>query len=918
MSLPLLSTKCHIPPLRASCVSRPRLNKKLLEGVKRPGSFALLSGPAGFGKTTLLTEAITGLRQQVAWLSLEAADNDPIRFWMYLLAACQSIVPEIGQSAMALLQTLQQLPDDAIPIILINDLDKSGADLVLVLDDYQAIQSPSIHAALAFLLEHLPNTFHVVISTRVDPPWPLARYRARGQMVEIRAPDLRFTPDETAAFLNECMGLGLSANDIAALEARTEGWIASLQLAAISMIGRSDVTGFIKAFTGSHVYVAEYLIEEVMANQSEEVKAFLLQTSILERMNAGLCEALTAAPDAQAVLKNLYQANLFILPLDDQGQWFRYHPLFADLLKARLQQTTLKDSITSLHQRAAAWYEQAGMMNDAMEHILAAGDFPKAVMILEKVARPMIINAYFKTVEDWLQAIPPEYRAESLEINMTFAWMFLMRRNVTQAAPHLERLQALFAQAEAGEIPVSLEGEWLALQSILLNSQGRAAESRDLAEKALKLLSNEDTQVRTMTYMALANAYREMLDYEHAEAAAEAMIQNSRAAGDLASEIFGYSFLGLILVQEGKLHAAHETASQGLRLVERTGSFSPFSATLYGELAQIYYHWHQLEEARGHFERSVQLSLLGGFSDAQIYHGVFLSRLFQMEGDLQSSVQEIEKALDLMRTAAPALVGEEVIAQQVSVFLAFDRFAEVQTEMKPYGFHFDVGFSYPQVAPGTGIPHPLGLLYNSALRILLYEARRTREHGVLSQGIELAGLVIEGLLRCSHLPVALQTLLLRAQLYMAIGDSQSGLADVARALELAEPEGFISVFVEEGRLVAEALMNFIKRGHGSVRLQYVQEILAAFPAELRAKPGASPVGAADESSVLIVPLTPRELEVLQLIAAGDSNQTVSDKLIITLSAVKKHTGNIFDKLNAENRTQAVARARQLGLLSPDG
>ncbi|HSB03016.1 MAG TPA: AAA family ATPase, partial [Anaerolineales bacterium] len=431
MANSLLSTKLHTPRTRANAVSRPRLAEKLLAGVNRPGSFVLLSGPAGFGKTTLLSEFVAELQRPVAWVSLDEGDNDPIRFWTYLLTACQSIRRGIGESGLALLQSPQPLPDETLPTILINDLVRLGADLVLVLDDYHTIQNQTIHSALSFLLDHLPDKLHLVISTRIDPPWPVARFRARDQLVEIRALDLRFTTGETAAFLNQVMGLNLSSENVAALEARTEGWIASLQLAALSMKGHSDVTGFIEAFTGSHIYVAEYLIEEVLGRQSEEVKTFLMQTSILGRLHASLCEAVTGHIESQALLKDLYQANLFVIPLDDEGQWYRYHQLFTDLLQARLQQTFSADVIAALHQRAATWYEQTGMMPEAIEHALVARDFSHAAQLIEKTAMPMILNAYFITVEDWLQRIPPEYLNESLRANLAFAWMYLMRRNFT-------------------------------------------------------------------------------------------------------------------------------------------------------------------------------------------------------------------------------------------------------------------------------------------------------------------------------------------------------------------------------------------------------------------------------------------------------------------------------------------------------
>jgi LuxR family maltose regulon positive regulatory protein len=363
-----------------------------------------------------------------------------------------------------------------------------------------------------------------------------------------------------------------------------------------------------------------------------------------------------------------------------------------------------------------------------------------------------------------------------------------------------------------------------------------------------------------------------------------------------------------------------------MRRIEQTGSFSPFSATLFGELAQVLYHWHRLEEAREYFSRSVEWSILGGFSDAKIYHSVFLSRLFQMEGNLQASMAEIEKALGLIQTAwmAPALVMEEVVAQQVSIFLALDRYSAVQTVLKRYGFTFDDGFSYPEFAPGSSLSHAKGLLYNSALRTLRYEAGSKHDQQALKDGIELADLVIKGSLQSRQLPIVLQTLLLRAQLHTALGDHPAALADVSRALELAAPEGFISIFIEEGQPVAEMLKNLLKHNlPEKVPPDYVSEILAAFPrAGFIKASGTQPVPGlfvekADDFLAPIESLTPRELEVLQLIADGDSNQRIADQLVITLSAVKKHTGNIFRKLNVTSRTQAVARARQLGLLSSD-
>jgi len=916
MSLALLSTKFRIPHARGNAVSRSRLTEKLLTGVQRPGSFVLLSGPAGFGKTTLLSEFATDLQRPLAWISLDESDNDPIRFWTYLITASQSIQPEIGESALGLLQSPQQLPDETIATILINDLVRLDTDLIIVLDDYHIIQNSTIHSALAFLLDHLPEKLHLVVATRVDPPWPLPRFRARDQLIEIRATDLRFTSDETAAFLNQVMGLNLSAENIAALESRTEGWIASLQLAAISMRGRADVTGFIRAFTGSHVYVAEYLIEEVLERQPQDIKTFLLQTSILERLNAALCETVSGRADSQDVLKYLYQSNLFVHPLDDEGQWFRYHHLFADLLQARMRQSLSDDDIAALHRRAAAWYEQTGMISEAMEHSLTAKDYSHAIQIIGNVALPMILQAHVRTVDGWLQSIPQTYLEQSPEVNMAFAWLNLLRGTFSGATPYVERLFNIFSSTDMGDQNPSIRGEWLAMQSKLLSVQGKMAESRDLANQALQILPETAVHIRSLIYINQATIYQHMLDYDHAAEMFQMIVRDSQATGNFTFEILATSGQAQMLLQQGKLHAGFEIASQGVRRLEMTGKTTPFSATLYGELGQIHYHWHQLDQARSYLLRSIQASGLNGYSDPEIYHHVMLSRMFQMEEDWDAAAREMQKASDLAKAIPPAMTREHILSQQVRIDLAFSRFAAAQSLLKAEGFTFNEVFHFPDLAPGTNVTDPLGMLYNSALRVLLVEARKIHDPVNLKSGIELAGLVLAGELQCRHIPVALETLLLRSQLHAALGDDQDSLTDVAKALQLGEPEGFISIFVEEGQPIAEALTTLLKRNlHGTVKPSYIQEILAAFP---KTQSGRVLIGGAvDQDLSPIEPLTPRELEVLLLIVAGDSNQTIADKLVITLSAVKKHTGNIFNKLNVSSRTQATARARLLGLLPLD-
>jgi len=936
MSAALLSTKLYIPRARSQTIARPRLTEKLLAGVNQPGSLVLLSGSVGFGKTTLLSEIVEQLQRPVAWLSLDEGDNDPIRFWTYVIAACQSIQPGLGDSALALLNTPQPLPDETTPTILINDLATLDGDLVLILDDYHVIQNQSIHAAVAFLIDHVPDRLHLVLSTRVDPPWPLARLRVRNRLIELRTADLRFSTDEAATFLNQMLGCTLSAEEVAALEARTEGWIAGLQLAALSMQGRSDLAGFVKAFTGSHVYIAEYLIEEVIALQSAPVQDFLIKTAILDRMTATLCEAITGDQDGQASLMALHRANLFVMPLDDEGQWFRYHHLFADLLRARLRQTLSADAIATLHQRAADWYERAGSSPEAIEHALAAADYSHVVRLVEKIALPMILQAQVRTVEGWLQAIPQPYLKQSPRASMAFAWLHLVRGNFEQAAPYLERLAALFASPEVSDQDSPLLGEWLALQSKLLGLQGKPAESRDLANQALQLLSEADAHVRSMVYANLAVAYQQMLDYDHAAEIFQIIVRDAQATGNFALEILGASGQAQMVLQQGQLRGGFEIASQAIQRLEITGRSTPFSATLYGELGQIHYQWHHLDHARGYSLRSIQASALSGYSDPEIYHHVMLARMAQMEGDWDAAAREMQQAGDLARVIPPVMIREEIISQQVRVDLATDRLAAAQAILKAEGFTFGAVLGFPDLAPGSNVTHPIGLLYNSALRVLLCQAKTKSDPVNLQRTIELASRVLAGELQCRHIPIALETLLLRSQLYAALGDNQDSLADVARAVELAEPEGFISIFVEEGRPIAEALTILLEHNPPAMdqssyarRLPFIRNILAAFPGQqpsraARGEQSASTMpisreaAAMTESLAPLEPLTARELEVLRLIAAGDSNQTIAAKLVITVSAVKKHTGNIFGKLTVNSRTQAVARARLIGLLSSDG
>ena len=926
MTFSFLSTKLFIPPVRTGAIARPRLTEKLLAGIKHPGGFALLSGPAGFGKTTLLSEFVAQTQQigelklGAAWLSLDEGDNDPARFWSYWIKACQSILEEVGEDALAVLRAPQPLPDDTIPTLPINNLAGRDLSLVLVLDDFHAIQNASIHSSLLFLLDHLPPNLHLILSTRTDPPWPLARYRARNQLIEIRTRDLRFTLEEAAVFLNDTMSLSLSTDVLSALEERTEGWIAGLQLAALSMQGRNDIDAFIQAFTGSHVYIAEYLVDEVLKQQTEEMQAFLLQTAILDRLNGALCEAVTGCQDGQGKLKALQRSNIFISPLDDQEQWFRYHHLFADLLQLRLQSNRSKTATGELHQRAARWYEQSNMIMEAVEHYFAAADYENVVRVVEVAALPTILQAQVRTVESWLQSIPLDLVEKSPKINMAYAWMSLLRGMHAQAAPFINRLRAFFSTPEANTSDPSLQVEWLAVQAELLIAQGRPQESRDLAIRAQEMLPEVDPNIRGMIYTTLAKAYQMTLDYDRAAEVFQMIVQDARRINDMTFEILGTSGEAQMVLKQGRLHRTYEIVTEGIRRLETSGKKVPFSATLYGELGQVCFHWGQFDQVREYLRRSMEISGKSGYSDPEIYFHLTLSKICQMEGDLEGSVREMEQASHLAGIIPPAMVQENVIAQQVWVDLAMDRPADAEQLLAVRGFRFGDPFDFPDLVPGAPVTLEAGLLYNSAIRILLYHARKGQDPAVLKRGIDLAEHVIRGELQCQHLPAALETLLLLSQMYAVLGETQQSLTATAKALELAEPEGFISSFVEEGQPVADILAELLKADRPEkFQPSYIRQILAAFSQSQTLQEDITnpPAPGSPSADVLVEPLSARELEVLQLIANGYSNRAIAEKLFVTVSAVKKHAGNIYGKLSVNSRTQAVSRARLLGLLAPD-
>ena len=638
----LLRTKLFIPPPRPKIVPRPHLIERLNEG--RHCKLTLISAPAGFGKTTLVSEWLAGCQRPVAWLSLDKGDNDPTRFLMYFIAAMQTIEVNIGEGVLGVLQSPQPPTIESILIALLNEITTIPDNFVLVLDDYHVIDSKPVDEALTFLLEHLPPHMHLVIATREDPHLPLTRLRARGQLTELRAADLRFTPAEAAEFLNQLMGLNLSEENIAALETRTEGWIAGLQFAALSMQGHQDAASFIRSFTGSHHFVLDYLVEEVLQKQSESIQTFLLRTSILDRICGPLCEAVLRAPagSGQETLEYLERANLFIVPLDNERRWYRYHHLFADLLRQRLHQMVSSGNeeggVAEYHIRASVWYEDNGLEIEAFQHAAAANDIERAERLIEGDGIPLHFQGAVAAILDWLESLPKTIMDSRPSLCVRYATLSLVAGQTTGLE---EKLQ--MAEAAIQGIPsaaTGLDDKTRNLIGQIASARARLAVSKYQIEtifvqacRALEYLPPDSLVSRFRASWSLAYAYYFRGERAAAARACAEALSIAEASGNILDAIIATLLMGGIQQLENQLHPAFETLRRCLRLLGDNYP-PPSTGEAYRGLATIYYEWNNLDAAEHYGQRSLQLlRQYDRIIDRFIISEVFLARLKLAQGD---------------------------------------------------------------------------------------------------------------------------------------------------------------------------------------------------------------------------------------------------------------------------------------------
>jgi LuxR family maltose regulon positive regulatory protein len=901
---PLLVTKLHVPRPPEQLVRRPHLVERLQLAVEHP--LTLIAAPAGFGKTTLLSSWLEHTALPVAWLSLEQDDDDLTRFWSYVFTALASVHQGLGTSALSLLQasTLSPLPTiDSVLTVWINDLATLPHGIALVLDDYHLITAPPIHRSVSYLIEHLPSHLRLVLVTRADPPLPLARLRTRGHLTEIRAADLRFTFEEVMAFLTQTLGQDLSSEEIAALEARTEGWIAGLQLAALSMRGRTDIADFLEAFSGSHRYIIDYLVEEVLNRQPESVQTFLLQTAILERLQGSLCETVTGKPGGQAMLEQVEQANLFLMPLDDERRWYRYHQLFAEALRHRLQRRQ-PDLVPDLHRRASVWYEQQDLTRDAVHHALAAADFEQAARLLEHNAEIVAKRGELATLRTWLEALPAELLHSRVELCLWQGWLLALSGQYDAAERLLQDLETrLRTSIASSQLPATIglveppqfdalhlgqiayAGRAAAIRAFIAYRRGDIPRTIDLARQALEQLTL-DQPFRGLVAWYLGIAYLYRGDPAKGSASLIEARVSSQAAGNSYVAFMATFELAQMQARQGSLHQAEQSYQQALELgLERGG---PLAATgpAYVGRGELQREWNHLDQASHFLQEGIARCQQTGNPSIMLRGQIMLARVKQAQGDAAGAALLIQQIEQLLRSSRLSpMEAESGSAWHARLALAQGDLAEASRWVQER-----------QIGVDDELRPPRELEYLTLARVLIAQQRSHEALPMLARLLHLA----ERELRMGN---ALEILVLQALASRAGGDEVGAVERLSRALSLAEPEGYIRLFVDEG----EPMVALLRRA-------YARGLAPAYVATLLAAAGVAELAAPAPARVLLEPLTEREREVLRLLVAGLSNAAMAQELVITVGTVKSHINHIYGKLGVQSRSQAIARTHCLHLL----
>lgn len=910
--LSILHTKLYMPRAIPNPVARERLVERLEEG--SACKLTLVSAPPGFGKTTLVSEWLRESDRNSAWVSLDDGDNDPVRFLSYLTAALRGIDSRIGETALTLLGSRQPPPAETILTCLINDVLVVSSDMVVVLDDYHIITAQPIHDAMVYLLDHLPETMHLVLTSRVDPPLPLARLRGRRQLAEIRSHDLRFTATEAADFLNELVGLNLSPTDVAALEARTEGWIAGLQLAALSMQNRSDVSRFIQAFTGSHRHIVDYLAEEVLLRQTQQIQQFLMETSILDRLYGPLCNAVTSNSDSAMLLSRLEEANLFIIPLDEERSWYRYHHLFADFLRNHLD-TLRPGHAVELHRRAGVWYESAGMLTEAIRHAVAGNDLERAVKLVQENSVEKLLYSEITTLRSWLILLPQETIRTNPGLSLVAGWVKLFSGQIDAVGDHLRNAEEGIANCPMEDRQI-MDGHLTALRAYLARSRGELDRSIQLSRQSIALLPAEETLIKGSTTLNMGFCYLSLGEIEYAGHTFADAIELNHSSGNIFAALAAVRSLARLHVLCGKLHTAMQFYQRELhRIAEyniRTGRQLIPAGLIYLGIAELLYEWNRLDEVDEQMSRANVLNELSG--DIMVLRDSYIAtaRIHHARGEHDMAFATLSKGESLIRRFnAPDWIRSPLLTYRVRLQLAIGDMEGPNRWMS-------------EQWPNGPEPNDEGNRRDQWLDLDEVQ-RRTYARVLIAQGrhqeaLELLDRLILAVETAGRNGSLIMLLNLRAIALDSSGEPEKATRSLMQALTLGQPEGYVRTFLDDEKPLARLLEKLARTiDSGTMKAPshirgYLHQLLSESRNDTATGSMPTETSAIENAKDVLDHLSDRELEVLRLVATGLSNKDIAEQLFVAPGTIKRHIHNIYEKLGATSRTHAVAHARKRGLL----
>ncbi len=904
MDTQLLTVKFYPPPLRPSVVRRHRLVEKLNQGLQEGTRLTLITAPAGYGKTTLALEWITSLNRHYSWLSLDRSDNHPIQFLTYLIAALGQVDEEIGNSLTCALEANVDQDEatrvQALLTLLVNHVATIRTPFTLVLDDYHTLTDLGVHQALEFILDHQPPQMHVVIATRQDPLLPLSKLRSRGQLTEIRLGELRFTQPEADQFLNETMRLGLRPEEVAALQLRTEGWIAGLQLAALSLaeLPPWSQTAFdpktrsesIRAFAGDDRHVADYLLDEVLSRQPEEMQRFLLHTSILKRLSGPLCDYLLEykQPSSQQILESLEHANLFVIPLDNRRQWYRYHHLFADLLNSRLQSSD-PDLVAALHRRASQWFQAAGEFAEAVDHALLAEDFDSALHLIEELAGVSIwASGELPVLLNWARRLPEELLRTRPRLCLYCGRALFFNGQVHMADKYLQEAEkALRARERSGAATDELWGVLFTNQATVRAMCGNSQEALELAARAKALVPAEDVSTHARIAHALGMAEYLAGNVSAAQAGFSQAIRLAQQANNRNLGLDVIACLALAQILAGHLDDAEHVCQNVLAMDGETRSV-PAAGPLFLALAVIQYERYDLHRANETLATSIELARKAGWLHV-------LWQAYLLQAQIHQALREPQAAQEALRQAEQVAVryGIPRVSRMISAYRASIELAEGNTD-----FPRRWAEAYDHRSPAEHLRDFEELTLG---RVLLSGGHCTEALSLLDGALEKAR-------SAGRMTCVIEATVLRAQALEASGEHQGAIESMIRAVELAEPEGFIRPFLDGGKCTRDLLIHIRQKVVPARVMGYSRRWLETFD------DGRPVLATAKAADVLVEPLSERELEVLRLMSDGLSNPEIAGRLYLSVNTLRAHTTHIFRKLDVHNRVQAISRARELGLM----